>query len=723
MPGLVCLDQDAWPAELAEPAGYTRISTPGPLFFPNSDEPDHPIESDHINISNVGHDTQKHEMDANELEADVDMHFRTQGTQSDLTQEQLIEIQNKAIYLDIISPLWQQTICNLQNTVNTLKINLDKVYQAIKKVFTDGQIHQLLHASTRYKWTAVDIASAISLRSISTKAYRFAYDTKNIIPFHFLMHQFLHFRFLRAKLLHPLPALSTLKKWAQKISVKPGLLEDVLLLMKLKQQQLNVLERLTFDEVYICNKICFDKEYEKILGPHKTCQVVMARGLCGSWKQPLYYAYDSPMKANVLQLIISELYKCGYTVVAVTCDVGEDNQGLWKSLNIGYGPKKKILLHIQVTMKKKFSFLLMNNLLSHGFDINGIHYDKEILGDLLKINSTDVNITYKLTAKHLDVKGSQKRRVGLAAQLLSKSIASAIDYCSAKGYLKNPNYVQFVYFINTVKDWFDVFNTTGKYGSTSESNKNAFGVNMPEQCITQQMLNSVVIENKPYLDVDYTPEEEIIMGSDNEIFTITEKDLSEVNLDLLEFFGEQEVCNHLEQEGLKYIAGYACFRFRVKYPDLGDYTKDLEPSNLAWVMYISQGGLIYRGKKIMYVVNILNAEFVKYHGKFFSKEDNVVKNVYDLTVKKLPKSENFPKEVLLCLVRTLTCIRIKKLNLSMAAELGRDHNREIHNREIHLAFLKLILTSNCQSARTHQKTSLRLRRLIHKQPHQDWLQV
>uniref|UniRef100_T1JF05 Uncharacterized protein n=1 Tax=Strigamia maritima TaxID=126957 RepID=T1JF05_STRMM len=27
MPGLVCLDQYAWPAELAEPAGYTRFST------------------------------------------------------------------------------------------------------------------------------------------------------------------------------------------------------------------------------------------------------------------------------------------------------------------------------------------------------------------------------------------------------------------------------------------------------------------------------------------------------------------------------------------------------------------------------------------------------------------------------------------------------------------------------------------------------------------------
>uniref|UniRef100_T1IVZ6 Uncharacterized protein n=1 Tax=Strigamia maritima TaxID=126957 RepID=T1IVZ6_STRMM len=115
-------------------------------------------------------------------------------------------------------------------------------------------------------------------------------------------------------------------------------------------------------------------------------------------------------------------------------------------------------------------------------------------------------------------------------------------------------------------------------------------------------------EDTPHLDVYYKPEEEIIISSDEEIFTITEKDLSQVDLDLLEFFEEQEVCNHIEQEELKYIAGYACSRFRAKYPDLGDYTRDLEPSNLDWVMYISQGGLIYPDKRIISSVLLVGAK-------------------------------------------------------------------------------------------------------------------
>lgn len=36
---------------------------------------------------------------------------------------------------------------------------------------------------------------------------------------------------------------------------------------------------LSIDEVYIAHDICFDKVNEKVIGPHKTVQVIMARGL------------------------------------------------------------------------------------------------------------------------------------------------------------------------------------------------------------------------------------------------------------------------------------------------------------------------------------------------------------------------------------------------------------------------------------------------------------
>jgi len=40
-------------------------------------------------------------------------------------------------------------------------------------------------------------------------------------------------------------------------------------------------EKLTvicFDETYVSKRICFDKKNEKVLGPHKSVQTVVARG-------------------------------------------------------------------------------------------------------------------------------------------------------------------------------------------------------------------------------------------------------------------------------------------------------------------------------------------------------------------------------------------------------------------------------------------------------------
>lgn len=34
-----------------------------------------------------------------------------------------------------------------------------------------------------------------------------------------------------------------------------------------------------FDETYVSNRICFDKKYERVIGPHKCIQTVIVRGI------------------------------------------------------------------------------------------------------------------------------------------------------------------------------------------------------------------------------------------------------------------------------------------------------------------------------------------------------------------------------------------------------------------------------------------------------------
>lgn len=141
---------------------------------------------------------------------------------------------------------------------------------SLKKVFSPGQIKKLQHPEKKtVHWSPEDIASAISLRSVSPKAYRY----------------------LRANG-HPLPALSTLRTWAATFDLTPGILHSVLSLLKGITSNMSRIDKLcvlSFDEMYVSNRIDIEKKYEEKIGPHKCCQTVIIRGLLKNWKQPIFF--------------------------------------------------------------------------------------------------------------------------------------------------------------------------------------------------------------------------------------------------------------------------------------------------------------------------------------------------------------------------------------------------------------------------------------------------
>lgn len=99
----------------------------------------------------------------------------------DQNKEQLTKLQNNIKSLEV------------QN--NTLLTKLRKYEAALATIYTPGQVRKLFEKNSDQKsrnvrWSPIDIASAISLRSVSPKAYRY----------------------LRANN-HPYPAMSTLRKW------------------------------------------------------------------------------------------------------------------------------------------------------------------------------------------------------------------------------------------------------------------------------------------------------------------------------------------------------------------------------------------------------------------------------------------------------------------------------------------------------------------------------
>ena len=100
------------------------------------------------------------------------------------------------------------------------------------------------------------------------------------------------YRFLRKNKFH-LPSTSTLRRWAGKINVEPGL--QVQTLAHMSKFDMPLEEKLcvlSFDEMKCREEWAYDRRNDVIIGPKRMIQVAMVRGLKKSWKQLVFYDFD-----------------------------------------------------------------------------------------------------------------------------------------------------------------------------------------------------------------------------------------------------------------------------------------------------------------------------------------------------------------------------------------------------------------------------------------------
>ena len=137
----------------------------------------------------------------------------------------------------------------------------------------------------------------------------------------------------------------------------------------------------------------------------------------------------------------------------------------------------------------------------------------------------------------------------------------------------------------------------------------------------------------------------------------------------------------VQNESLIYIAGYVAKRFRAKYPHHSIYTQELPKINPPrWLEHISKGHLTYPSESLIRTAKILEPIFNEFHGSSLAKTDMIFQKVANLVQFKMMQLKTFddeliPFDMLLCLVRTRTYIRLYEMNLQ----------REEKNHKIRLA--------------------------------------
>ena len=206
----------------------------------------------------------------------------------------------------------KEEIWKLKGQVNSMTTTI----KSVQSIFTHGKVRKLENPWQRIVWKREDISNALCLHAAGSRAYMHLYKKG-----------------------YPLPCISSLKRWSQKLTVSEGLLTSSLDLMAQNTDLKNneKICMLTFDEMKIMECFEYESKADFVRRPKKYGQVVLARGLKKSWRQPVYFNFDCKMSESVLMLIIKSLNDIGFPVVGIVSDMAPTNRGLWSELNITMG--------------------------------------------------------------------------------------------------------------------------------------------------------------------------------------------------------------------------------------------------------------------------------------------------------------------------------------------------------------------------------------------------
>ncbi|KAL5236731.1 hypothetical protein ACI65C_004141 [Semiaphis heraclei] len=167
-----------------------------------------------------------------------------------------------------------------------------------------------------------------------------------------------------------------------------------------------------------------------------------------------------------------------------------------------------------------------------------------------------------------------------------------------------------------------------------------------DECLTSQIVHNSEIITESYNVIELGEETSLVCKE---------------NVDLLKQF-EMNVdsgisFNQIEFQAAKYVTGYVANKYFSKYPQLIDPNGDGSP----WIEHVSRGGLKIPSVTLNETVETIEKEFKKLHEDNLSKITGVMKYLTDILWSKV-NSQNIPKEVLQCLVRTRTFIQLDNLN-------------------------------------------------------------
>lgn len=262
----------------------------------------------------------------------------------------------------------------------------------------------------------------------------------------------------------PLPSRRTLTSLLQQIPFSTGVHADLVSHLSIHASEMAEEDKfcsLLFDEMRLKPNLFFDSHHDRIDGFEdlatgektnklaKYALVFMVRALFGKWKQPVayYFSHNSTSSSTICAIIkeiIPLLLSAGLKVLATVCDMGTNNVKALKLLGASFqspffsiGNTRIFTIFDPPHLLKCFRNLFMKYDVEIGVDIGGNKVKKVAKWQHILATYADQVPPFqdlkRLTKRHLDPKHRDKMRVYLAAQVLSNSVACAVNHRVSSG--------------------------------------------------------------------------------------------------------------------------------------------------------------------------------------------------------------------------------------------------------------------------------------------------
>ena len=301
--------------------------------------------------------------------------------------------------------------------------------------------------------------------------------------------------YVREKFHLALPHPQTIRNWYCSISADPGFTAASFIALKdhvaeQKKEGKDTVCALMMDEMYIHKQTEFGGdqihgyvdigagEMENVVATQALVLMVVA--INESWKILIAYFLINSMtgaeRANLIRESLFRLHEIGVRVVSLTCDGPSQNISMIRELgvNLDIMDMRSYFIHPQDNTQKVFVLLdpchmlkLLRNVLSTVEVLvreDGQQIKWQYIEELHKLQEKEgLRLGNKLKM-HIQWR-NQKMKVHLAAQLFSRSVADALDYCEQElKYSEFSGCSATAQFLRTIDAAFDVLNSRNPLG-------------------------------------------------------------------------------------------------------------------------------------------------------------------------------------------------------------------------------------------------------------------